>query len=265
MRVKDKIILITGASSGIGAASARLLAAKGAIVVLQARGVGNLNKVAVEIRALGGTAHVYPVDLTQYEEVNAVAERIISNVGLPEVIINGAGAGQWLSIFESQSQDFEQQMAAPYYAAAYTTKAFIDQMKARDSGHIININSIACYFNIPGAIGYMAARHAMRGFSNALYADLYHTNLNASMIAAGKVDTAYFENNPGSAERIPKISTTLVHTMSVDEVAKAVLRTIGTKKRVVVIPFMMRVFVWLNRFIPGFFDMLSRWTGYKVS
>ncbi|MBL4752893.1 MAG: SDR family NAD(P)-dependent oxidoreductase [Flavobacteriales bacterium] len=265
MSVKNKIILITGASSGIGAASAKLLASKGAIVVLQARGEANLNKVATVIQEKGGLAHVYPVDLTKYVEVNAVAERVISEVGLPDVIINGAGAGHWLSIFESQSQDFEEQMAAPYYAAAYTTKAFIDQMKERDSGHIININSIACYFNIPGAIGYVAARHAMRGFSSSLYTDLHHTNLHASMIAAGKVDTAYFENNPGSAERIPKISTTLVHTMSVDEVARAVLRTIKTRKKVVVIPFMMRVFVTMNRFVPGFFDMLSRWTGYRAN
>jgi len=85
------------------------------------------------------------------------------------------------------------------------------------------------------------------------------------MIACGKVDSQYFENNPGSAERIPKISTTLVNTITVDDVARAVERTIRSRRKVVVIPFMMSVFVGLNRFMPDFFDMLSRWTGYKAS
>ncbi|PCH86339.1 MAG: short-chain dehydrogenase [Flavobacteriales bacterium] len=265
MSIKGKIVLITGASSGIGAATAKLLAAKGAVIAMQARGEENLNKVAAEIKAAGGAAYVYPVDLSDYKQVNTIADQVVTEVGVPDVIVNSAGAGQWYSIFESQSSDFEQQMAAPYYAAAYTTKAFIDKMKERGSGHIININSIACYFNLPGAIGYSAARHAMRGFSNALHADLHHTNLTSSMIACGKVDSQYFENNPGSAERIPKISTTLVNTITVDDVARAVERTISSRRKVVVIPFMMSVFVGLNRFMPGFFDMLSRWTGYKAS
>ena len=263
--MKGKIVLITGASSGIGEATAKLLASKGATVILQARGEENLRNVASAITEAEGTAHVYPVDLTDYAVVEEVANRVISEVGLPDIIVNSAGAGHWLSIFESKGEDFEQQMSAPYYAAAYTTKAFIDGFKKRDSGHFININSIACYFNIPGAIGYAAARHALRGFSNALHADLHHTNISVSMLASGKVNSPYFTNNPGAEERVPKVATTLTPTITVEDVAKSILRLTRSKRKVVVIPFMMAVFVYLNRFTPGFFDFLSRITGYKAS
>ena len=261
--LKGKIVLVTGASSVIGSATAKMLATHGADVILQARGIDNLKTVASEIKDAGGIAHVYPTDLTDIAATESTAKKIIEEVGLPDIIINCAGAGEWLSIFQTSNNDFHQMMDAPHFAAVHTTKAFLDHFVKRDSGHIININSVACYFIYPGAIGYLSSRWTLRIFTESLQEELRTTNINVSMLAAGKVDSPYFTNNPISAERIPKISTTLMKTLTVEQVAKAILKIINTEKRIVIIPWEMALSVMLNKHLPGIFRILNRMTGYR--
>ena len=100
----------------------------------------------------------------------------------------------------------------------------------------------------------------MLGFSKALQADLYGTNFKVSMIALGKVDSPYFDNNPISEDRIPKIANWLIPTMTLDESADVIVHTVKTKKNTVIKPFMMSLMVFFNRFIPGIFRWLMRIT-----
>ena len=101
MNLNDKIMVITGASSGIGTATARAAAREGARVVLLARTQSKLESVAEDIRRSGKIAHVYAVDLTIADAVGEVAKKITSEVGTPDIIFNNAGAGQWLSVEET--------------------------------------------------------------------------------------------------------------------------------------------------------------------
>ncbi len=261
--IKGKLVLVTGASSGIGSATAKMLAALGAEVILQARGIDKLNSVSAEIKAEGGIAYVYPTDLTDISATESTAQKIIEEVGVPDIIINCAGAGEWLSIFQTSNDEFHQMMDAPHFAAIRTIKAFLNYFVKRDSGHIININSAACYFIYPGAIGYLSSRWTLRVFTQALQEELRTTNIHASMLVAGKVDSPYFTNNPVSAERIPKISTMLMKTMTVEDVAKTIIKIINTKKRIIIIPWEMALSVTLNRYFPGIFRILNRMTGYR--
>jgi len=228
--MRNKLILITGGSSGIGKAAASELHRQGARIILQARGLEKL---------------------------------IIVKEGLPDIIINSAGAGEWLSFEESTVSHYKDTMDSPYLATALSCKVFYDKMQERGSGHFIMINSAACYFSFPGATGYTPARWAMLGFAKSLQADLYHTDFKVSMIVFGKVDSPYFKNNPVSEERIPKIANWLTPTLSVETAGKVISKVVRKKSTLIIRPLMMSFFVFLNRLVPWMFTWLMRITSYK--
>lgn len=261
--IDQQLILITGGSSGIGKAAAAELFSQGARIILQARDPKKLAAAAKEIDPEGVRVSYYSTDLTNQAAVEQTANEIIAHEGLPDVIVNSAGAGEWLSFKESDASYYKSSMESPYLATAYTCKIFFDKMQERGTGQFIIINSAACYFAFPGATGYGPARWAMLGFAKSLQADLYDTRFTVSLIVFGKVDSPYFKNNPISEERIPKIANWLTPTMSVETSAKVISKVIKRKPRVVVRPLMMSLFALLNRFFPGIFSWLMRITSYK--
>lgn len=262
MSIANQLILITGASSGIGAATARAMAAQGGRVLLLARRATALRHVAEEIDAAGGWAQIHPVDLTIPEAVASTADQILTRLGPPDVIINNAGAGRWLTVPETEPADAVQMMAVPYFAAFFVTQAFLPAMLNRDSGQIINITSPAAFVPWPGATGYTAARWAMRGFTKALQADLADTGLIATLITPGVTDTPYFENNPGSAERLPAINR-LFPTLKPEQVAAAIITAIEQGQTAVTIPTRMRLALWAHRLVPGLIEWLTIRSGWR--
>ena len=258
MNLTNKLILITGGSSGIGKAAAIELAKNSAEIIIQAQNLDKLKSAAEEIGASGGKIHFYSTDLSKADSVGQSAEQIMNEIGVPDIVINSAGSGEWLSLKEASLSHYTTTIASPYLATAYTCKAFHDKMLEKGSGHIIIVNSAACYFAFPGATGYLAARWAMLGFAKSLQADLYGTNIKVSMIALGKVDSPYFSNNPISEERIPKITGILIPTMTEKQSGQVIANTVKSRKATVIKPFMMAVSVWLNRFFPGLFRWLMR-------
>ena len=260
----EKLILITGGSSGIGKATAKILVKQGARVIIQARNKEKLVEAAQEIDPSGKKVHFYSTDLSDIHSVETTADEIVQTHGVPDVVINSAGAGEWLSLKESTPEHYLETINSPYLATAYTCKVFFDKMQNRGTGHFIIVNSVACYVPIPGAIGYSTARSAMLGYAQALQSDLHHTPFKVSMIALGKVASPYFSNNPISEERIPKVVDLLVSTLSEEEAGKAVAKLVRTQKNTVIKPGMMNILVFLSRFTPGLFRWLMRLTGYKA-
>lgn len=259
------LILITGGSSGIGKASAIQLAQQGHEIIIQARNLEKLKAAAVEIQVHSTSkVHYYSTNLTDPKEVEATAQQMVHEIGLPEVVINSAGAGEWLSLKEATMEHYGETMASPYLATAYTCKAFYDLMQARGTGHFIIVNSAACYFSFPAATGYTAARYAMLGLAKTLQADLYGSKFKVSMVALGKVNSPYFSNNPKSEERIPKIVGMLVPTMSSTKSGKVIASTVRHQRKNVIQPRIMGLFIWSNRFVPGLFRWLMRITAYKA-
>lgn len=261
--MNNKLILITGGSSGIGKAAAMELHRQGAKIIIQARNIEKLKLAAKEIDPSGNRISYYSTDLTDQEAVISTANTMIQNEGIPDVVINSAGAGEWLSLKEASVSHYKETMDSPYLATALSCKVFYDIMQKRGNGHFIIINSAACYFSFPGATGYTPGRCAMLGLSRSLQADLYHSNFKVSMIAFGKVESPYFKNNPRSEERIPKIANWLIPTMSLESTAKVIANNVKTKKAMVIKPFLMSLFVFLNRLFPGMFRWLMRITGYR--
>jgi len=250
MDINGKIMLITGASSGIGAATARSAAQAGAKVVLLARTQSKLENIADSIRKDGGEAHVYPVDLTVAEAVTEVVKQVKAEVGLPDIIFNNAGAGKWLHAQETEPADAVSMMASPYFAAFFVTRAFLPDMLKRNSGYIVNMTSAASRLVWPGATAYIAARWAMHGFTEALRADLNGTGIRVMLVSFAKVASSYWENNPGSEERLPKAQS-MIRVLTPEEAAAAIISGVKRNKCEVMAPFMLRIVFALNCFFPS--------------
>jgi short-subunit dehydrogenase len=259
MNPRGKTALVTGASSGIGAATARALAQAGARVLLVARREGELERVASSIGP--GSATAYPVDLSSASAVAQMAQRVTADVGTPDIIVNNAGAGQWKFVDETDPQEAVQMMAVPYFAAFYVTHAFLPGMLRRNSGHIVNVSSVGSRFVWPGATAYIAARWAVRGFTEALRADLAGTKVKVTLFESGVVQSPYWEHNPGSRERVPKMGR-LVPELTSDAAAKAIVRGIEREQKLVVVPFMMKLTYWQHAVFPGVVQWLMTRTGY---
>ena len=263
MEIRGKTVLITGASSGIGAAIAKEMALAGASeLLLLARNDDSLNKIATEIKAAGSKARIYAVDLSDPDQTEAIAKRIMDETGVPDILINNAGSGRWKFLEDTSPKEIQDMMALPYFAAAWLTRAFLSDMRKRGSGHIVNISSVASRFVWPGATAYTAARWAMRGFTEALRADLYGSGIAVTLYESGEIESPYWQHNPGSRERVPKISK-IIPVLKPEQVGRAIVSGVRNNKHLIVIPFMMKV-IYLQHFLfPWVVQWLMTITGYR--
>jgi uncharacterized protein len=263
MEIKGKTVLVTGASSGVGAAIAKEMAVAGASeLLLLARNENELKNVAAAIASLGGKARIYPVDLSNPDQVTAIAQRIEREVAVPDIIVNNAGSGQWKFLDETSPKEIQDMMAVPYFAAAWLTRAFLPAMRARNSGHIVNISSVGSRFVWPGATAYIAARWAIRGLTQALRADLHDYHIGVTLYESAAIESPYWVHNPGSRERIPKIAI-IIPALKPEEVGKAVVAGVRANRRFIVIPFMMKLIYVGHALFPWLVQWLMTSTGYR--
>ena len=261
----NQLILITGGSSGIGKATARILVNEGAQVILVARNQEKLEATARELDPSGERVSIYSIDLGDPQAVQQGANQIAEERGIPDVVINSAGAGEWLSLEESSTEHYFETIQSPYLATAHTVKVFYDLMRKRGTGHFVIVNSVASYVPIPGAIGYATSRSAMQGFAQSLQADLHTTDFKVSLISLGKVDSPYFTTNARSEERIPKVVDWLVRTLTEEQAGRAVAQLVHRPKNITIKPAIMRFLIVLSRYFPGTFRWAMRRTGYQSS
>jgi short-subunit dehydrogenase len=163
----ERLVLVTGASSGIGEATARRYGRSGAHVLLLARNADRLDEAARAIGKAGGTATAYSVDLSDAEAIAETSARIAHEAGTPDILINNAGAGRWLPILETSAEEALAMIEVPYLAAFNLTRAFLPAMLARKTGAIACITSPASFIVWPNAAAYTAARRALAGFTDA--------------------------------------------------------------------------------------------------
>lgn len=246
---EGSLCVVTGASSGIGEATARLLADKGGHVLLLARNAQQLGAIAADIRQRGGKADAFAVDLADPRALADTAQRLVAAHGSPQVLINNAGAGRWLPIAQTSADEAAQMMAVPYLAAFNLTRELLPGMLERRSGHIVNITSVAARLAWPGAVAYAAARAAMQGFANALRADVYGSGLSVMLAMFGTVETPYWAHNPGSRERLPQSAAGL-RVLSPQQVAAAIVDGIEKGSRTVIAPAAFRFLFALNMLFP---------------
>ncbi|MGP5503101.1 SDR family NAD(P)-dependent oxidoreductase [Psychrobacter celer] len=182
--VKDKHIVITGASSGIGERTAFLLSECGAHVILLARTKDKLKIVADNIETLGGRASYYPCDLTDMNDIEDVSKRILADFGHVDVLGNNAGRSIRRSVHESVNRfhDFERTMDVNYFGAVKIILGLLPTMIGRKKGQIVNISSIGVLANSPRFAAYVASKSALDAFSRCLAAEVKGDNIKVTNI-----------------------------------------------------------------------------------
>lgn len=217
--VINKKILITGASSGIGAASARKLAQLGAEVILLARREELLNEVAESIRQQGGIAHSYVIDLTNFESVDELADRILFEHGYVDVVFNNAGRSIRRGVTTSLDRfhDFERCMSINYYAPMRLFRKLIPAMVQRGEGQIINSTTWGTLFPVTGFGPYNASKAALESISECFRSELGEKGLKVTQIHFPLVHTSM----SGATESFKKIPG-----MSPDEAALWVVKAV---------------------------------------
>ena len=258
MKLPGKVALVTGASSGIGAATAEALARRGVRVLLAARSAEGLARVAGRIRAAGGQCDCFAVDLAEAAAVERVLRLVIAPAA-PDIVVNSAGAGRWLYTEETPPEEALAMLGAPYLAAFHVTRLCLPGMLRRRSGCIANINSPVARGGWPGAAGYTAARYALQGFTNALRYDLNGTGVHVLSVVPGRVSSEYFTRNAGVEARLPGVGR-LLGVVTPEQVARAMVAGLEHERREVVLPWMLRVFFALNWAAPWLVEWAIRRT-----
>ncbi len=261
MTLVGATVLITGASSGIGEAVARAAHARGATVLLVARGETKLKALSEE---LGIRAHAYPCDVSDPDAITALADAVHADGRQVDVLVNNAGAGRWVSIEDAEPAELLEMATVPYVAALLMTRAFVGGMLARRSGRIVTINSGVSRAVWPGAVGYASARWALRGLDLALKSDLRGSGVGATEVVMGTVSSPYFTNNPGSEEHLPKIAK-MVPVITPEEAAEAVCRGIERGRATVIPTAQLKWVAWSSQHFPRMNHFMLWLTGARRS
>ena len=189
MGIENIIVVITGASSGIGRATALLLASRCAKLVLGARREQELAKVAGEIEAAGGSVAYRVTDVTRREDLQALVEFACQRFGRIDVLINNAGIGP-ISRFDAlKVDDWDAMIDVNIKGVLYGIAAALPHMQRQKSGHIINVSSVAGHKVRPGGAVYSATKHAVRALSEGLRQEVKPYNIRTTVISPGAVAT----------------------------------------------------------------------------
>ncbi|MEO8167484.1 MAG: SDR family oxidoreductase, partial [bacterium] len=197
--LNNKISIITGASSGIGAALAELLAKEGATVILAARRVDKLYDLAQKIKAAGGNAIIHPCDVTVKAEAENLIHQTVKDHKRIDILVNNAGRGHFASVEDTTDEMIQSMFKLNVYSLWYTVRPALKYMKEQGAGHIINVASMAGKLGYPYNSAYVAAKHACVGFTHALRLELAETNIHASVVCPNGVLTDWASVTEGGS------------------------------------------------------------------
>ena len=202
--IKDKIVVVTGASSGLGEATARLLSAQGATVVLGARRADRLQSLAKDLEARGGKALALGTDVTRREQVKALVDSAVQTYGRIDVMINNAGLMPQAPLEQLKIDEWDRMIDVNIKGVLYGIAAALPHMQRQKSGHFINVSSVAGHRVGPGFAVYAATKYAVRALSEGLRQEVKPYNIRTTVISPGAVATELPNTitDPAAAERI---------------------------------------------------------------
>jgi short-subunit dehydrogenase len=255
MDIKGKVVVVTGASSGIGEATAREFGKEGARVVLAARRVERLEALAQEIQAMGTSAEtlVVPADLSKLEDIKSLIDQTLERFGRIDVLVNNAGFGRldWLEKLDPV-KDIKSQFDVNVLGVIQTTRQALPVMIKQRSGHIINMCSMAGLVATPTYTIYAACKHAVHGFSEALRREVKPWGIDVSMIYPGGVTTEFGQH--AGINRKTKASTPKWLLLSAEDVGRAVVELVRRPRAMWIIPWAWSVTALINKLFPSFVD-----------
>jgi short-subunit dehydrogenase len=251
----SKVVIITGASSGIGAATARRLARDGMFVTLAARRQDRLEQVAADVESSGGEALVVQTDVRNRAEIARMIQSTLDRWNRIDVLLNNAGMGNDRSLLRVKPEKIRDEISLNLSAVIECAQAVLPVMLRQKSGHIINVASIAGLVGVPSSTIYCATKFGVNGFSDALRRELLGTGIAVSAFCPGFTPSeispdlkAIAEGKPGAPRRFG--------LMPVTYVADQITHLIRHPKRQVIIPPSWKFLVLIAFLFPGLADLL---------
>jgi short-subunit dehydrogenase len=253
-----KIVVLTGATEGIGRALALRLAGQQAMLVLAARNPQRLEELTTQCRSLGTEALAVPTDVGREEQCSALVKAALERFGGIDVLINNAGATMWSRLDElADTTVLERLMRVNYLGAAWLTRLALPALKA-SRGRIVAISSLAGLVGVPTRTGYSASKHARFGFFDSLRIELLADGVSVTIVAPDFVVSEIHRRATGPDGR-PLGETPMDESriMTADECAAIILRGTEDRRRLVITSARGRLLRWLKLVAPGFVDRLA--------
>ncbi len=259
MEFRDNVVILTGASTGIGEAMAQQLAAQGAWLALAARNTARLEAVAADCRARGGRALVVPTDVTDQEECRELIDRTVAEYGRIDTLINNAGLSMWMKLEEVEDlSTLEYLMRVNYFGSLYCTYYALPHLK-KTRGRIVAIASVAARTGVPTRTGYAASKHAMVGFFESLRIEVEDDGVSVTIAYPDFVASGMHTRSLGADGRpLGHNPLQLDKVMTSEECARLTLAGAAARRRQVVMSTRARLGQWLKLIAPGQVDRIAK-------
>lgn len=256
---KDKVVWITGASSGIGEALALEFAAKGARLILSARREEELKRVAALTKLPELDLMILPFDLKDTSKASALAAQIMNKFGRIDVLVNNGGYSQRGEAMETSLEIDRELMEVNYFSYLSLTKAVLPYMKRQKSGQLVIISSIAGKFGFFLRTSYSAAKHALHGFFDSLRLETEKYKIRTLIVCPGKIKTNVSHNAvTATGKRHNEMDPSHTDALSAEECARQIIKGITKEKEEIYIGGKEILMVYFKRYLPGLFGRLIR-------
>lgn len=254
--MKNKVVWITGASSGIGEALAKGYSALGCNVILSARREEVLHALSEK---LPNPSFVLPFDLEKRNDYALLAKKVIDKFGRIDILVNNGGISQ-RSLATDTSEEIERKiMEVNFFSYTSLTKAILPFMMNQGGGHVVVMSSIAGKFGFYLRTSYSAAKHALQGYFESLALELEEKNINITIVCPGKIKTEISLNALNSkGERNQQMEKEHELAMGADECAARIIEAVNSKKKEILIGGKEVKAVWLKRFFPAVFNKIIK-------
>ena len=256
-------VVITGASGGVGRAVARGYGARGASVVLLARGEDGLEAAARDVREAGGTALAIPTDVADFDQVSAAADAAQSEFGSIDIWVNDAFSSVFAPFDQIAPEEFRRTTEVSYLGFVYGTRAALDRMKPRDHGTIVQVGSALAYRGIPLQSAYCGSKHAIQGFTESLRCELLHdrSQVRITMVQLPAVNTPQFS---WVLSRLPRRPQPVPPIYQPELAARAIIRAADRpQRREYWVGASTAATLIANAIAPGILDRYLARTGYN--
>ena len=253
-KISEQVIVITGASSGIGLATALMAAERGARVVLSSRSESDLRDAVSQIRQKGGDAIFVQADVTKLEDVDRIAERAISEFGRIDSWINNAGTSIFGKLTEVPMEEKRQLFEVNFWGVVYGCRAAVKAMK-KSGGAIINVGSTLSDHAIPIQGMYSATKHAVKAYTDVLRMELEADKIpiSVSLVKPASIDTPFTEHSQNHQAAVPSLPAPVYHA---DVAAKAILNCCESPQRDVYVGGAAKFYSLMEKFVPRLTDFL---------
>lgn len=253
--LKDKVVVVTGASSGIGKAVVMEAAEKGATLILMARNEAKLEEIAAEAAAVSGQeAYVLPTDISKAEEIDHSFAKMIMKVKHIDYLVNAAGFGDFNDFLHTEPKVITDMFQTNVLGLMYLTRLIARVMIDQESGHVINIASMAGKMPTVKSAAYSASKAAVISFSDVLRLELKPFNVHVMTVNPGPVYTNFFNIADKSGSYVENVEWLMLDP---DEVAHQIVANFGTKRRELNLPFILAVAAKFYHLFPTIGDYIS--------